>query len=167
MRCELVHDKSNVHLSMVQLPGVNTTQFDWVKNLLPNKPKPMGRIYQPEVAAEAIHWAAHHRRRELYVGMPAFDSIAVNKIAPSVLDRYLGHTGYSGQQTREPKDPRRLDNLWQSVPGDHGAHGRFDSQATRTSPELWLAKNKYRLGITAAVCGALVGGFFLFRKATG
>lgn len=164
LRCELIHDKSNVHLTMVQLPGVNTTQFGWVRNRLPNKPKPLGSVYQPEVAAEGIHWAAHHRRRELYVGMPAFEAIAANKVAPSVLDRYLGRNGYDGQQTSEPKDPDAPDNLWEPVPGDHGARGSFTRQAKRSSGQLWFAQNKYRVGLTAAACAGIAAGIFLFGK---
>src|ERR1041385_4172843 len=93
LRCELIHDRSNVHLTMVQLPGVNTTQFGWVRNRLPNQSKPMGKIFEPEVAAEAIHWAAHHRRRELYLGMPSANAIVANKFAPGLLDRYLAKNG--------------------------------------------------------------------------
>src|SRR6185312_5304814 len=166
LRCELIHDKSNVHLTMVQLPAVNTTQFAWVRSRLPNRAKPLGKIFQPEVAAEAIHWAAHHRRRELFLGMPSVESIIGNKIAPSLLDRYLGRKGYRGQQTSQPKDPNQPDNLWQPVPGDHGAHGTFGAEAHRRSPEFWFAKNKNRLGWVAAGCALLAAGLLLTQRKT-
>lgn len=166
LRCELIHDQSNVHLTMVQLPAVNTTQFGWVRNRLPHRAKPLGKIFQPEVAAEAIYWAAHHRRRELFLGMPTVESILGNKIAPGLLDRYLGRNGYQGQQTNQPKDPNQPDNLWQPVPGDHGAHGTFDAQAHRRSPELWFAKNRNRLGWIATGCALLAAGFFLTQRKT-
>jgi NADP-dependent 3-hydroxy acid dehydrogenase YdfG len=163
LRCELIHDKSDVHLTMVQLPAVNTTQFSWVRNRLPNHPKPLGSVYQPEVAADAIHWAAHHLRRELYLGMPSVESIVGNKIAPSLLDRYLGRKGYKGQQTSRPKDPNQPDNLWEPVPGDRGAHGIFDGQARRHSPELWFVKNRNWFGLAAA-CVAVAAGAFILRE---
>lgn len=162
VRCELIHDRSNVHVTMVQLPGVNTTQFGWVKNRLPNKAKPIGKIYQPEVAADAIHWAAHHHRRELYVGMPAAEAIVGNKIVPGLLDEYLGRIGYAGQQTSEPRDPDQPDNLWKPVPGDHGAHGTFDAQSVDHSRELWIAKNRRWLGTLATGC--VVAGVALLLK---
>jgi NAD(P)-dependent dehydrogenase (short-subunit alcohol dehydrogenase family) len=167
LRCELKHDKSRVRITMVQLPGVNTTQFGWVKNRLPRNPKPIGKIYQPEVAADAIHWAANHpRRRELYVGAPTGESIIANKIAPGLLDKYLGRVGYEGQQTDEPKTLFRRDNLWDPVPGDHGAHGDFDSEALDSSLELWVAKNRKWLG--AAALGITLAGLALcFRTADG
>jgi NAD(P)-dependent dehydrogenase (short-subunit alcohol dehydrogenase family) len=150
LRCELIHDKSDIHLTMVQLPAVNTTQFGWVLNRLPNQPKPLGTVYQPEVAADAIHWAAHHRRREVYLGMPSVQSIVGNKIAPSLLDQYLGRNGYRGQQTSQLKAPGQRDNLWEPLPGDHGAHGAFDGKAKARSPEFWVVKNRNWLGAAAA-----------------
>ncbi|HXT13630.1 MAG TPA: SDR family oxidoreductase [Candidatus Angelobacter sp.] len=164
LRCELIHDKSNVHLTMVQLPAVNTTQFGWVKSKLPNKAKPLGKIFQPEVAAEAIHWAAHHRRRELYLGMPSVESIVGNKVAPGLLDQYLGRNGYKGQQTSQPKDPDQPDNLWAPIPGDHGAHGTFDAKARRGSTEFWFAKNRNRIGWFAASCALVAAGVFLAQR---
>jgi NADP-dependent 3-hydroxy acid dehydrogenase YdfG len=167
LRCELIHDKSNVHVTMVQLPAVNTTQFGWVRNRLPNHPQPMGPVYQPEVAARAIHWAAHHRRRELFLGMPTVEAIVGNKIAPGLMDQYLGRVGYDGQQTSEPKNAQAPDNLWKPVPGDHGAHGIFDRGAKRRSPEFWFAKNRNWISATAACCGLIAGAFLLHRKANG
>jgi len=155
IRSELIHEKSDVHLTMVQLPGVNTPQFSWVKNRLPNKPKPVGAVYQPEVAAEAIHWAAHHRRRELFVGIPAVKAILGNKIIPGVLDRHLSDAAVEGQQTDEPRDPNQPENLWEPAPGDYGAHGRFDEQARSFSPQLWVTTHRKWL----AVAGAGLAGF--------
>jgi NAD(P)-dependent dehydrogenase (short-subunit alcohol dehydrogenase family) len=137
IRCELIHDHSNVHITMVQMPALNTPQFSWVESRLPRKPQPVPPIYQPEVAARAIYWAAHHRRRELYVGSSTVAAIVGNKVAPGVLDHYLGRTGYDSQQTNEPADPNRANNLWEPVAGDHGAHGSFDARATRRSYQLW------------------------------
>lgn len=166
LRCELIHDKSDVHLTMVQLPALNTTQFGWVRNRLPNQPKPLGTVYQPEVAADAIHWAAHHRRRELYLGVPSVESIVGNKIAPGLLDRYLGRKGYQGQQTSRPKDPNQPDNLWEPVPGDHGAHGAFDGQARRRSPEFWFIKNRNWFGLATACLAVAAGAFILKERRT-
>jgi short-subunit dehydrogenase len=138
LRCELLHDRSRVHVSMVQLPALNTPQFDWVKSRLPREPQPVPPIYDPEIAAEAIVWAAAHRRRELSVGLPTVAAIWGDKIAPGLLDRYLASRGYTAQQTDQPVDPDRRDNLWEPVSGDHGAHGRFGSRSIAFSPQLWL-----------------------------
>jgi hypothetical protein len=142
LRAELVHDRSQVHVTMVQLPAVNTPQFRWVKSRLPRKAQPVPPIYQPEVPAEAIHWAAHQRRRELWVGAPTVQAILGNRLAPGLLDHYLGLTGYDSQQTDEPEDPNRPDNLWEPVEGDHGAHGVFDDRASDSSPQLWAATHR-------------------------
>jgi len=157
LRTELLHDKSKVKVSIVELPALNTTQFGFVKSRLPHKPKPMGTIYQPEVAAEAILFAAEHRRRELLVGWPTLQAVIGNKIAPAIGDMVLAKNGYEGQQTNEPEDPNRQDNLWEPLPGDHGAHGRFDEQAREFSPQLWVSMNrKYVFGsLLAAVSGFL------------
>jgi len=111
LRSELLHDGSKIHLTMVQLPALNTPQFDWVKSRLPNKAEPVPPIFQPEVAARAIYWAAHHRRRELIAGFPTLKAIIGNKFFPGYLDRYLAKFGYEGQQTDEPADPNRPNNL--------------------------------------------------------
>jgi NAD(P)-dependent dehydrogenase (short-subunit alcohol dehydrogenase family) len=121
LRCELIHDKSNVKVTMVQMPGLNTFQFDWGKCRLPRKPKPVPPIYEPEVAADAIVHAAHHYRREWYVGGATAVVIEGNKIAPALGDWYLGKTGYNSQQTRQPVDPDRPNNLYQPISGDYGA----------------------------------------------
>lgn len=157
LRSELLHDKSKVRATMVQLPAMNTTQFKFVKTRLPNKPKPMGKIYQPEVAAKAIVYAAENDRREVYVGYPTVQAIVGDKIAPEVGDWVLAKTGIKGQQTDIPEDPNRPNNLWEPIPGDHGAHGTFDAEATYHSPQLWLSMHKKEI-----ISGALaLGGMFL------
>jgi NAD(P)-dependent dehydrogenase (short-subunit alcohol dehydrogenase family) len=137
LRSELIHDGSHVHVTMVQLPALNTPQFGWVKSRLPNKAQPVPPIFQPEVAARAIVWAADHPRRELYVGWPTVKAILGNKLFAGLLDRYLAQTGYQGQQTAEPADPHRPHNLWQPVDDTHdlGAHGSFDRRA-RCEPAI-------------------------------
>ena len=152
LRSELIHDRSKVHVTMVQLPALNTPQFGWVKSRLARKAQPVPPIFQPEVAAEAIYWAAHEKRREVFVGLPTMQAILGNKVAPGLLDHYLAKAAYDGQQTGEPEDPNRPDNLMEPVPGDHGAHGTFGSQASDTSPAFWAVKHR-------AVLGAVAGGF--------
>ncbi len=137
LRAELIHDRSNVVVTMVQMPALNTPQFDWCKSRLPNKAQPVPPIYQPEVAAEAIVFASKHRRREIYVGMSTVIAIWGNKVLPGLGDWYLGRTGYQGQQTGEKEDPNRPNNLYEPVGGDPGAHGRFDDRAHSGSPQLW------------------------------
>lgn len=167
LRSELLHEGSAVHLTMVQLPAMNTPQFSWLKSRLPNKPQPVPPIFQPEVAADAIVWAARHRRRELYVGMPTVEAMWGNKFIAGLLDRYLAKKGYAAQQTAEPEEADRPDNLWQTVPGDYGAHGVFDARAKSRSVELMLAKHRWlTVGlVTAGVAGAatVLGKFGGFR----
>ncbi len=156
LRSELYHSGSKVHISMVQMPALNTPQFEWVKSRLRGRPRPVGRIYQPEVGAEAIVYAAHHRRPEIYVGYPAVEAIMGNRIAPRLLDHYLGRTGFESQQAPEPDDPNRPDNLWESVSGDFGAHGRFDGSAHERSLQLAAAEHRRALALTGlAAAGAL------------
>lgn len=142
LRCELLHDKSNIQTCMVQLPALNTTQFGFVRNKQAKKPRPMGKIFQPEVAAEAIVFASEHKRRELFVGLPTVEAIIGNKFVPEVGDYYLAKTAYEGQFTNEPADPDHHDNLYVPLPGDHGAHGPFGAQAHSFSPQFWLSKNR-------------------------
>jgi NAD(P)-dependent dehydrogenase (short-subunit alcohol dehydrogenase family) len=151
LRCELLHDGTRVRVSMVQMPAMNTRQFEWVKSRLPREPQPVPPIYQPEIAAEAIVWAAAHDRRELSVGATTVAAIWGDKLAPALLDRFLAATAYDGQQTSVPADPARRDNLWQPLPGDHGAHGRFDERSVRSSPQTWINQ---RLPAIALVAGA-------------
>jgi NAD(P)-dependent dehydrogenase (short-subunit alcohol dehydrogenase family) len=147
LRCELLHDQSRVRVTMVQLPALNTPQFSWVKSRLPCKPQPVPPIFQPEVAADAIVWAAFHDRPELYVGWPTVKAIVGNKIAPRFADWYLSRQGYEAQQTDEPVDPGRVDNLWEPVPGDHGAHGDFAARSLPSSWQFRLAKHKTGLAL--------------------
>ena len=154
LRSELIHDESNVRVTMVQVPAMNTPQFSWVKSRLPRKPQPVPPIYQPEIGAEAVLFAAHNDRREMYVGYPTVGVIVGNKIAPGLADWYLAKNGYDGQQTNEPVEPDRRDNLWEPVPGDHGAHGSFDDRASTSSPQLWLSKNRKRLTMAGASVAA-------------
>jgi NAD(P)-dependent dehydrogenase (short-subunit alcohol dehydrogenase family) len=152
LRCELLHDGSGVHVSIVNLPAMNTPQFDWVKSRLPREPQPVPPIYQPEIAADAIVWASSQRRREISVGGTTVAVIWANKIASGVLDRYLARTGYDSQQTDRPVAPNRRDNLWEPVPGDHGAHGRFASRSIDFSVQAWINEH-----LTAVAAAAIVG----------
>lgn len=142
LRCELLHDGSNVHVTMVQLPGLNTPQFDVVKSRLSKKAMPVPPIYQPEVAAKAIVWASKHRRREVWVGASTAATILANRVAPGVLDRYLAKTNIDAQQTEVDDDPDRPNNLWEPVAADRGAHGRFDHVAKAKSQQLWAATHR-------------------------
>jgi NAD(P)-dependent dehydrogenase (short-subunit alcohol dehydrogenase family) len=142
LRCELIHDKMDIHVCTVEMPAVNTPQFAWVKSRLPRKSQPVPPIYQPEVAARAIVFAATNRRRELYVGLPTVEAIVANKIAPGFLDRHLARTCFDSQQTKEVKDPQAPDNLFHPVPGDFGTHGTFDEKSRNFSVELFLAEHR-------------------------
>ena len=157
LRTELEHDRSRVHVGMVHMPALNTPQFDWCKTRMPHAPQPVPPIFEPEVAARAIVWAAHHRRRELIVGASSLKAIWANKLIPACLDRYLARTGYDSQQTAEPVQAGRRDNLWEPVPGDHGAHGRFDSRSRGSSGQLWLNTHPIHLGVAAAL-GLMLAG---------
>ena len=140
LRCELYHDKSNVQLTMIQMPAMNTVQFTWVKSRLPDKPQPVPPIFQPEVAAQVVVHAAEakHPRREYWVGSPTVEAIVGQMFVPGLLDEYLGETGYKAQQTGEPDSPSRADNLWNYVPGEHSAHGPFDDRAHSFSPQVFV-----------------------------
>jgi short-subunit dehydrogenase len=139
---ELLHHKSKVHLSMVQLPGVNTTQFTWGRTKLPKQTTPVPPIYQPEIAADAVHYAAHHRRRQIYVGIPTVLNILGEFVAPGLLDRYLARSGFKSQMTDQDLNPQGHDNLFEAVDEDRGAHGPFDDQAHSISPQYELAKHR-------------------------
>jgi NAD(P)-dependent dehydrogenase (short-subunit alcohol dehydrogenase family) len=154
LRTELRHDKSNVHLSMVQLPGLNTPQFLHCRSKMPNVPQPMPPYYAPEVAADAVHWAAHHRRRELYVGGPTLKTIVGNKVAPWLVERALAKQGFPGQQSDKPADPERKDNLVAPPPGDAGAHGPYEAKSRTSSIQTQLSK---RRGLVAAGVVMLTG----------
>jgi len=165
LRCELIHDKSRIRVTMVQMPAMNTPQFDWVASRLPKKAQPVPPIFQPEIAAEAILYASLHNRREIYVGLSTVKAIVGNKFFPGLLDHYLGHTGYDSQQTDEAENPQRPNNLYNSLPGDAGAHGRFDKQARRYSPQLWTSLHRDSLAAAILVAGiALCAGLLSSKK---
>ena len=157
LRCELRARGSSVQLTMVQLPGLNTPQFDHCLSRMPRHPRPVPPIFQPEVAARAVYWAAHHRRRELYVGLPTVYTIIGNKLAPWLAEWYLARTAVDGQQTNEPVRPERPANLLAPVDGDHdeGAHGGFDDRAHGRSGQAWLSR--HRLGSSLAAVLAAGG----------
>jgi NAD(P)-dependent dehydrogenase (short-subunit alcohol dehydrogenase family) len=161
LRCELIHDKKDIHVCIVEMPAVNTPQFGWVKSRLPNKAQPVPPIFQPEVAADAIVFAATHRRREVYVGFPTVEAIVANKIAPGFLDHHLGKTCYHSQQTDEPKNPNQPDNLFAPVEKDFGAHGNFDGRAKKFSVELWLDKNRATVFVVILITTAIIAGLLL------
>ena len=144
---------------MVQLPAVNTPQFDWVLNRLPNRPRPVAPVYQPELAAKAVvHAAEHPGRREYWVGGSTVGSLTANKLVPGLLDRYLARTGYEAQQTDQPADPERPVNLWEPEDGrggrDFGAHGAFDDEAANRSLQAWVGRHP---GLAAGAGGLLAG----------
>jgi NAD(P)-dependent dehydrogenase (short-subunit alcohol dehydrogenase family) len=157
LRVELMHDRSKVHVTMVQLSAFNTPQFEWARNRLDGRPQPVPPIFQPELAARGIHWAAHHRRREVCVGFPAVKAIAINKWFPALVDRVLARQGYSGQIDMQPVPEERPDNLFEAAPVDYGTHGRFDARAKSGSVQWWLTSNRNALllGAGAAVAWAL------------
>src|SRR3954454_1862040 len=150
VRTELRHDKSSVHLSMVQLPGHNTPQFMHCRSKMPKVPQPMPPYYQPEVGADAVHWAAHNRRRELYVAAPTVKTIVGNKLAPWLVERVLAKRGFSGQQSDKPADPDRPDNLLEPAPGDPGPHGPYDQKARTRSLQAQVAKRRGLVGVVTA-----------------
>ncbi len=165
IRSELIHDDSNVHITAVMLPAMNTPQFSWCRTRLPRHPQPVPPIYEPEVAAKAIVWAASHKRRDLYVGWPTVKAIYGQEVAPSFADRYLANHAFDGQQTSEPVSPDRPDNLFEPVPGEYAAHGIFGDRASRSSVQSSV--NIASLNLTAhrglvalagiALAGLLVG----------
>jgi NAD(P)-dependent dehydrogenase (short-subunit alcohol dehydrogenase family) len=157
LRAELLHEGANVHVTMVQLPGLNTPQFTWARTRMPCETQPVPPIFQPEVAAQAIVWAAHHPRRELMVGWPTVKAILGNAVAPGLADRYLARTGYDAQQRNEPHDPSRPDNLFEPVDDDRGAHGPFDEESRDHSVQAALSRHRRSLGLSAAASLAAVG----------
>ena len=158
LRCELLHDKANVHVTVVQMPAVNTPQFSWVRSKLPRHPQPVAPIYQPEVAARAVAYAADHpRRKQYFVGASTAATILANRVAPALLDRYLARTGFDSQQTGE-REPRQPGNLWEPVDrsggDDHGAHGEFDDRSHRRSAQLFLSHHPVAAMATGAATAA-------------
>ncbi len=142
LRSEIIHDKLDIHLTMVDLPAVNTPQFDWAMNKMGRRAKPVAPIYQPEVPARAIFFAATHRRREVWVGYPTVQAILANRIAPGLIDKYLANAGYSGQFTDEPLGPNAPANLYEPVPGAYSAHGRFDARSRSGSWEMFTDRHR-------------------------
>jgi NAD(P)-dependent dehydrogenase (short-subunit alcohol dehydrogenase family) len=162
LRCELLHDNSHIRTCMVQLPAMNTTQFGWVLSRLPRKPRPMGKIYQPEVAARAILFAAGHNRRSIWVGSTTYKAILGNKLSPSIADRTLAREGYAGQQTEIRESPDRENNVWEPIRTDRGTHGEFDAVATNNSVTLWAAMHRNLLLASLGLLGCTA--FFLRKK---
>jgi NAD(P)-dependent dehydrogenase (short-subunit alcohol dehydrogenase family) len=163
LRCELLHEHSNVHVTMVQMPAVNTPQFSWVLSRLPRHPRPVPPIYQPEVAAKAVlHAAEHPQRREYWVGGTTAVTLAANALAPGLLDRYLARTGFDAQQTKQSRDRHAPENLWEPVDGaggkDFGAHGVFDDMSHPRSYQLWASQHHGAVGAVAAAAVAAVAG---------
>jgi len=162
LRCELIHDKSNVKVTMVQLPGLNTPQFTWVRSRLPRHPQPVPPIYQPEVAARAlVHAAAHPERREYWVGGSTALTLLANKFGAGILDRYLARTGFKSQQTDEERRTRQRDDLWEpaddAVGHDYGAHGEFDEQSKARSLQLWASQHERLLSVAGLAAGVTAG----------
>jgi NADP-dependent 3-hydroxy acid dehydrogenase YdfG len=166
LRTELMHERSNVKVIMVHLPGLNTTQFELVRTRLPKTPRPVAPVYQPEIAAQAIVWASEHpERRELWVGGSTVMAIVGNKLAPGIGDRYLARTAFKGQQTDKDASTQRLrtDYLDTPVPGDHGSHGSFDGEAKGKSVQLWLTEHRRALA-GAAAAGVLTAAAAIRRS---
>jgi short-subunit dehydrogenase len=161
LRSELIHDKLAIRLTMVDLPAVNTPQFEWALNKTGRRPQPVPPIFQPEVAARAIYFAATHERREIWVGFSTIKAILVNRFAPGLLDRYLAKAGYSGQLTEEEQPPSSPSNLFAPVPGPYGSHGRFDAQARSISWAMFTARHC----VIALTIFAVVAGLALHRIA--
>jgi short-subunit dehydrogenase len=162
VRTELLHDKSDVHITMVQLPAVNTPQFTWCRTRLPNHPQPVAPIFDPDVPAEAVYWASTHRRRELIVGGSALKAILASVVAPGLADRYLGRTGYDGQQVKgEPVTPDRPDNLFQPVAGVAATRGEFSAESRDSSAQLWAATHR---GALLAGAGAALVALRALRR---
>ncbi|MGQ7932408.1 SDR family oxidoreductase [Paraburkholderia sp. D1E] len=163
LRSEIIHDGLNVHLTMVDLPAVNTPQFDWALNKMGKKARPVAPIYEPEVAARAIFFAATHRRRQVWVGFPTVKAILANRIAPGLIDRYLAKAGYEGQLTDEPLEPDSPGNLFEPVQGDYGAHGRFDSRSRSGSWEMFTDRHRNAFWALTGIAMLSAAGLLLGR----
>lgn len=161
LQSELIHDGVDVHLAIVQMPALNTPQFNWARNKMSRRPQPLPPIFQPEVAAEAILFAARSRRREVWVGRSTVMAIIGAKMAPGLLNRYLAKKGYTAQLTDEPTASDQPDDLFAPVPGDAGAHGRFDEQASVRSPQLWATKHRRSLATAGVMLSAFAGAYLL------
>ncbi|HEX2054989.1 MAG TPA: SDR family oxidoreductase [Nitrospiraceae bacterium] len=163
LRSELIHDGSRVHLTSVQLPAVNTPQFRWIKSRMPRHPQPVPPVYQPELIARAIYWAAHHRRREVSVGWPTVQAILGDKFIPGLLDHYLAWVGYEAQQTPQPVPRDRPNNLFEPLPGDYGAHGPFDHIARQDSFQFWVNRQRGWLALAGLGLGGLIARYVSTR----
>jgi NAD(P)-dependent dehydrogenase (short-subunit alcohol dehydrogenase family) len=169
LRCELLHEKSPIKVTMVQMPAVNTPQFDWVLSRLPKQAQPVPPIYQPEVAGQAlVHAADHPERREYWVGGSTVGTLLANAVVPGLLDRYLARTGFKSQQTDQPRSPDQPANLWGPADGqdghDFGAHGRFDSRSTDRSAQVWASQHHGLLGAVGAAAVAAGGAVTALAK---
>jgi short-subunit dehydrogenase len=164
LRCEIIHDGLDIHVSMVHLPAVNTPQFDWALNKMKKKAQPIAPIFEPEVAARAILFAATHRRREIWLGYSTVQAILGNRIAPGLLDRILASKGYSGQLSHTPLPADAPSNLFEPVPGHATAHGRFDDKAKTTSWEFFTDRHRDAFMLGFACAGALLVGSFFSRR---
>jgi NAD(P)-dependent dehydrogenase (short-subunit alcohol dehydrogenase family) len=162
LRCELIHDGSQVKVTMVHLPATNTPQFDWSRSRMPRRAQPVPPIFQPEVAARAIYHAAHHYRREWNVGLITDVVLAGNAVLPGLGDHYLAANGYESQMTSEPAQPGKRDNLYEPLPGDFGARGRFDERSAARSPQLWFTQNR-----SALLAGLSLAGLCLLAVSRG
>jgi NAD(P)-dependent dehydrogenase (short-subunit alcohol dehydrogenase family) len=162
VRSELIHDGSRVHLTAVHLSAFNTPQFDIARNCTGHRAQPLGKIFQPELAAEAVVWAARHRRRELWVGLPAAEAIVGTRVIAPLLDYKLARDAYEGQQSDELRPADAPDNLYAPVPGDHGTHGRFDDRAVSWSGQFWLTT--HRSMVLACAAGLLAGALAAARR---
>jgi NAD(P)-dependent dehydrogenase (short-subunit alcohol dehydrogenase family) len=163
LRSELYHDKLDITVTEIDLPAINTPQFDWARNKMGRKAQPVPPIFQPEVAARAIYFGAFNPRRQIWVGFPTVKAIIANRIAPGLLDRYLAKSGYTGQLTDEPADADAPGNLFAPVAGDYSAHGRFDERARTESLEMLVSRNR-TLATTAFVIGTALGAHWLAKK---
>jgi NAD(P)-dependent dehydrogenase (short-subunit alcohol dehydrogenase family) len=162
VRCELLHEGSGVHITVAQMPAINTPQFSWVRSRLPRNPQPVPPIYEPELAARGVAYAADHPgRKQYWVGESTAATLIAQKFAAPLLDRYLARTGYDSQQTGQQARPGRPDNLWEPVdqpPGsDHGAHGSFDSRSHNRSPQLWVSQHARVISAAAAAAATAAG----------
>jgi short-subunit dehydrogenase len=164
LRSELIHQKSKIRVSVVNMPALNTTQFVWTKNKMPHKARPTGTIFQPEVAAEAILFAAEHNRREVMVGYTTVEATLGEKVIPGLLDHYLSDAAWNGAMLPEPANPDKPNNFWEPVPGDHGAHGPFDKLAKSFSVQLWASKNRMSLAGGLLMAGVGVAAFLMAGK---
>ncbi len=164
LRCELLHERSAVRVTSVHLPGLNTPQFGWVRTTLRRQPMPVPPIFQPEIAADAVLWAADHPRREFFVGGSTVAAIVGNRLAPRIADRYLARTSVADQQTDIEIDPARPDYLYAPLAGDRGAHGRFDDEAKARSLVWTITKRRGRIAGAAAIAAAAAAAGAAVRR---